>query len=295
MKILFVCTGNTCRSVLAQALMNKRCERDKLDIICESAGVSAFVGDRASDNTIEVLREKGIDVTEHRTRRLSEYMADEYDLFICMGQEHLEGVKAIVGEERVRLFGQGIWDPEDDDISIFRLCADKIEREVRALAKELSKIVIRPMTESDISFIAETEKECFSQPWSEAAVGQELKNENAVFFVAEYLCDKVGYMGMHTVLDECYVANVAVVRKYRRRSIGKKLLRYAEERAKERGCSFISLEVRAGNKSAIALYTSEGYEKAGERKNFYSEPKEDALIMTKKLNVGDENNENTCN
>ncbi len=288
MKILFICTGNTCRSVFAQALMNKRCRHDKLDIECDSAGVFAFVGDRAVDNTIEVLNEKGIDVSEHRTKRLSEYMAEEYDLFICMGQEHLEPTKALVGESKVRLFGEGIWDPEDDDISIFRLCADKIEREVKTLAKELSKLVIRPMTDEDVDFIAQTEKECFSQPWSADAVREELNNENSVFFVAEYLCDKVGYMGMHTVVDECYVANVAVVKKYRRRSFGKKLLRYAEEKARERGCAFISLEVREGNKSAIALYTSEGYEKAGERKNFYSNPKENALIMTKKLNVGDD-------
>ncbi len=288
MKILFICTGNTCRSVFAQALMEKRCRHDKLDIECDSAGVFAFVGDRAVDNTIEVLKEKGIDVSEHRTKRLSEYMAEEYDLFICMGQEHLEPTAALVGESKVRLFGEGIWDPEDDDISIFRLCADKIEREVKTLAKELSKLVIRPMTDEDVDFIAQTEKECFSQPWSADAVREELNNENAVFFVAEYLCDKVGYMGMHTVVDECYVANVAVVKKYRRRSFGKKLLRYAEEKARERDCAFISLEVREGNKSAIALYTSEGYEKAGERKNFYSNPKENALIMTKKLNVGDD-------
>lgn len=145
------------------------------------------------------------------------------------------------------------------------------------------EIVLGCMTKEDIPFIAELERECFSSPWTEKGLEEELSNKNAVFFTAATEDGLVGYMGMHCVLDECYIANVAVSEKERRKGIGRLLLRYAEERARERKCSFISLEVRMSNCSAIALYESEGYERVGERKNFYSSPVENALIMTKNL------------
>ncbi|MBQ9914485.1 MAG: ribosomal protein S18-alanine N-acetyltransferase [Clostridia bacterium] len=147
----------------------------------------------------------------------------------------------------------------------------------------MTDILIQPMTAQDIPFIAALERECFSSPWTEKGLSDELTNENAVFFTAKRNGVPVGYMGMHCVLDECYVANVAVSTAERRQGIGRFLLRYAEERARERDCSFISLEVRVSNESAIGLYSAEGYERAGERKNFYSAPRENALIMTKIL------------
>lgn len=144
-------------------------------------------------------------------------------------------------------------------------------------------ILLAPMTEEDIPFIAALEKECFSSPWTENGLREELTNEKAVFFTAKKEGVPVGYMGIHCVLDECYIANVAVSTAERRQGIGRRLLRYAEHRARERDCSFITLEVRISNKGAIALYSGEGYEKTGERKGFYSSPTENALIMTKTL------------
>ena len=145
------------------------------------------------------------------------------------------------------------------------------------------EILLGTMLKEDIPFIAELERECFSSPWTEKGLEEEITNENAVFFTAKCNGILVGYMGMHCVLDECYVANVAVSESERRKGIGRLLLRYAEAKARERSCSFISLEVRVSNCAAIALYENEGYEKAGERKNFYSSPTENALIMTKTL------------
>ncbi len=144
-------------------------------------------------------------------------------------------------------------------------------------------ILLEGMTKEDIPFIAELERECFSSPWTEKGLEEELSNENAVFFTAKIDGQLTGYMGMHCVLDECYIANIAVSRASRRKGIGRLLLRYAEKKAEERKCSFISLEVRVSNSAAIALYESEGYIRVGERKNFYSSPTENALIMTKNL------------
>lgn len=283
MKILFLCTSNTCRSPMAQALFNKKAKEKGLAFTADSAGVSAFTGDRASENAIKAMKEKKIDISSHRSRRFSEYMADEYDVFVCMCREHKEAIMPYVKEEKICLLSEEIWDPCDEGDYIYRLCADKIERETEALLEKLSKVTVEPMTEADVSSVAEIERECFSSPWSENAVREELNNENAVFFTAKLSGETVGYMGMHIVLDECYVANIAVKSEYRRIGIGRLLLKYAEEKAKEKNCSFISLEVRVSNESAIALYSAENYEKKGERKNFYSAPTENALIMTKIL------------
>ncbi len=139
------------------------------------------------------------------------------------------------------------------------------------------------MTKEHLSKVAELEKECFSQPWSEEGLGAELTKSEARFFVCEAEGEVAGYMGMHIILDECYITNVAVFPKARRKGVGEALVKNAVAVASEESCSFISLEVRVSNASAIALYEKTGFVAVGERKNFYSSPTENGLIMTKEL------------
>ncbi len=146
---------------------------------------------------------------------------------------------------------------------------------------EQLQLKICPMDISHIDAIEDIEKECFSTPWTREGIESELSNENARFFVAEYMSEVAGYLGMHIVLDECYIANIAVRERFRRKGIANELLSVGEEKAKEENCAFISLEVRVSNEKAIALYRKRGYNEMGERKNFYSDPTENALIMTK--------------
>lgn len=152
---------------------------------------------------------------------------------------------------------------------------------------DFENFIISPMTKQDTFFIAEIEKECFSEPWSQTALENELSNEGALFFTAKDSEELLGYIGMHTVLDECYIANVAVLEKHRRRKVAQRLISFSIEKAKEKNCSFISLEVRVSNAPAIALYKKMGFEPLGERKDFYTKPRENALIMTKYFS-GDE-------
>ena len=137
------------------------------------------------------------------------------------------------------------------------------------------------MCEEDTEDIALIEKECFSSPWSVDGIREELGNKSARFFVFRLNGTVAGYIGSHIVLDECYITNVAVMPGFRRRGIGEKLIEKAVETAQKEGCAFISLEVRVSNSAAISLYEKTGFERVGERKNFYSSPTENALIMTK--------------
>lgn len=142
------------------------------------------------------------------------------------------------------------------------------------------KFTLIKMSAEHIGQIASLEKECFSEPWSEKALSEELANENSHFLVA--VSDEVlGYIGVQEICGEAYITNVAVFGKYRKCGIGRALIRAACEGAKGRGCEFITLEVRESNAPAISLYESEGFEKAGIRKNFYSAPTENGVIYTK--------------
>ena len=280
MKILFICTGNTCRSPMAEALMKKKCP-DKYDTEISSCGLCAFSGDSATPESIAVMQDYGIDLSSHRARPFNAYMADAYDIFCVMTENHATALSQIIPKEKILILGGGIPDPYGLGIDAYKKCANLIDKAIATLLAKYNKTEISPITEDDIAEIAEIEKECFSTPWSEDALRSELSNDGAVFLKAVTDGEISGYIGMHTVLDECYIANIAVKNKFRRRGIGETILYSAEKEALSKGCSFISLEVRVSNTPAISLYEKRGYISQGQRKNFYSNPTENALIMTK--------------
>ncbi|MBQ9687303.1 MAG: ribosomal protein S18-alanine N-acetyltransferase [Oscillospiraceae bacterium] len=135
--------------------------------------------------------------------------------------------------------------------------------------------------------LAVLEKQCFSLPWTEQQLASQLKDDRHEFIVALDGRDQVlGYVGMTCVLDEGYIANVAVSPLYRRQGIADALIDKLCDIAQERALSFLTLEVRAGNAPAIALYEKHGFGTVGRRKNYYDFPKEDAILMTKFWNRG---------
>ncbi len=142
-------------------------------------------------------------------------------------------------------------------------------------------IQIVSMAVQHLKALAEIERQCFHAPWSAEALGEELGNQEHLFLVAEENGAALGYVGCQTVLDEGYITNVAVSPEARRRGIARMLLHELSARAEEKGLAFITLEVRQSNAAAIALYEGQGYNEVGVRKGFYSNPKEDAVLMTK--------------
>ena len=129
---------------------------------------------------------------------------------------------------------------------------------------------------------ADLEARCFAEPWSEKSL-ELLLGERGVGFAVLVEGEVAAYGGMITVLDEGQITNIAVAPEHRRKGLGREILHALENYASRNGISFMSLEVRASNAAARSLYTSQGWNEVGLRKNFYKLPAEDAVVMTKEL------------
>ena len=127
--------------------------------------------------------------------------------------------------------------------------------------------------------IAALEQICFSAPWSERSIASELENQLSLWLVALDGDVVTGYIGSQSVMGESDMMNVAVHPDYRRQGIGEELVTRLAEVLKEKGNQCLTLEVRASNEPAIALYEKLGFTQVGRRPGYYRNPKEDALIL----------------
>lgn len=144
---------------------------------------------------------------------------------------------------------------------------------------------IVPMDRSHIPQIAALEQECFSDPWSENLLEDALFDPQASFIVAQDSEEEgnvLGYAGLHAVLDEGYIDNIAVTPDARRHGVASALLEVFC-RFGAVNLAFLTLEVRKSNMAAIALYEKFGFQRAGLRPGYYQHPREDAVIMTREF------------
>lgn len=142
-------------------------------------------------------------------------------------------------------------------------------------------MIIRKMCDADVKYVAEIEKLCFVHPWSEQSIRDEMDKENSVFLMAFEGENPIGYVGLSVVFDEGYMGNLAVVKAYRKKGVGRALMNELINDCIKLNLAFATLEVRESNTPAVNLYKSLGFEEVGRRKNYYKEPFEDALLLTK--------------
>ena len=150
-------------------------------------------------------------------------------------------------------------------------------------------IRIVPMTADHLDEVAALERVCFPDPWSRRMLAEELENDLSAFLVALDGAGKVaGYALLMVVLDEGTIANIAVRPDCRRQGVASRLLQVFLDFAQANALAFLTLEVRASNYDAIALYGSRGFRSVGRRRNYYLHPREDAIIMTREFAHGTE-------
>ena len=146
-------------------------------------------------------------------------------------------------------------------------------------------IRLEKMTAAHVSQVAELEKICFSDPWSEKSIEAELSCGLSLWRVALEEDKVVGYVGSQTVIDQTDMMNIAVHPQYRRQGIAEKLIAALVDGLKAKGSHGLMLEVRASNLPAISLYEKLGFTQVGRRPNYYRNPNEDALILKKEWEV----------
>lgn len=139
--------------------------------------------------------------------------------------------------------------------------------------------MIRAMQVSDLAQVVPIETANFSKPWTRADFETYLDREEGLFLTAEEDGQVLGYIGVILVAPEGDITNVSVREESKGQGIGRALVEALLERTKERGIETLFLEVRKSNVPAIRLYTKQGFEEIGVRKNYYEAPVEDALIM----------------
>lgn len=139
------------------------------------------------------------------------------------------------------------------------------------------------MQPEHVAAVAEMERQCFSDPWSEKSVASELDNPLSLWLIAEADGVVAGYVGSQTVLDRADMMNLAVSQDFRRQGIGEQLVNSLTEALAEKGVKTLLLEVRISNEPAKQLYQKLGFEIVGKRPRYYEKPREDALILRKEL------------
>ena len=139
------------------------------------------------------------------------------------------------------------------------------------------------MTSSDLTDIIRLEKSLFSDPWPESIFKDDIGSDSGYPLVAHIDNAIIGYAIFRIGDEEGHLANIAVDKKYQRKSIAKKILSFILNLASENNLSQVFLEVRPSNKAAIALYESFGFIKLAIQKGYYQDPVEDCFIMTKAI------------
>lgn len=144
-------------------------------------------------------------------------------------------------------------------------------------------MTIERLKEHHLEDLLEIESSSFSVPWSKQAFEDELKNPLAHYLVAVDEMGVQGYLGMWKIVDEIHITNIAVASTARRKGIASRLLNEAIDCATKDGCVAMTLEVRPSNEAAVGLYRNYQFLESAVRPGYYTNPKEDALIMWKQL------------
>ena len=273
---------------MAQAAALRTASERGLDVTVSSGGCATVDGMPASQNSVAVCAANGLDISQHTSHQITRDDLLPDRIFVCMTSSHEAWLSALGAQEKnIYRFDRQIPDPYGGDMDVYMHCFEEINEAVGRLlfrvAPNPADVTVRDADAGDISEIARLERECFSQPWSEKSLSEELELADSVLLAAIRGGELAGYIGMQHTGITGYITNVAVFEKHRRHGVASTLLRALMERARALGESEITLEVRSKNEGAIKLYETAGFENIGKRPGFYTEPADDAVIMTARL------------
>ena len=274
--ILFVCTGNTCRSPMAEVIFNFLSS----DMKAESRGIAAGAPQPPSVNSVLAVKELGMDLENHLSKQLTIEDLEEYKYIITMTSSQREMLRGYSSKDNIvtlaEIAGEAedVSDPYGGSEELYKKTAHQIYRYIVKGVVKRSECVFAE--EEDVVKIAQMEKEYFSDGWSESSVKTQVDNKKVI--VLKNGEDIIGYCIFMMAADEGEILRIATDRKMRKSGAGKKLLMFVIGYMKEQSCSEVYLEVRESNIGAIALYESAGFENIGIRKGYYRDNGENAVL-----------------
>ena len=286
-KILFVCSGNTCRSPMAEALFNSLQDGE---LLADSAGLSAFRGDGMSRGALDALRFTATPQNEakpyaaHLSKPVTEEVMESADLVYGITVRHTEALMAGFPhhKDKIRALPVDVPDPYGRDTGVYLETLAAIRGQIAKIYRELKKSadgIYPAVAESDLFDILKIEKGSFSTPWSERSFRMSLDNPITHAIVAVREGRVAGYALYSLLFEDGELYNIAVDPAFRGQGIGGELLSAAVDDCRRRGAEVLRLEVRKGNLPARSLYEKFGFLEEGIRKNYYQNPTEDAILM----------------
>ena len=188
---------------------------------------------------------------------------------------------AVVGTLGIQYYKAGKFETAEEHRPDY-LLVSQAERE-RAQREKEAEIIVRELKVEDSAAVAEMEQQIFSDPWSEKSVMETVQQKQSVCFAAEKAGHILGYLLVYHAADEAEIARIAVQKEARRQGAAGKLMQALEHYCEEHKMEKLLLDVRESNEAARSFYTKNGFVEDGIRQGFYTNPSEDAVLMSRQL------------
>ena len=188
---------------------------------------------------------------------------------------------AVVGTLAIQYYKSGKFETAEEHRPDY-LRVSQAERE-RAQREKEAEIIVRELKVEDSAAVAEMEQQIFSDSWSEKSVLETVQQKQSVCFAAEKAGHILGYLLVYHAADEAEIARIAVQKEARRQGAAGKLMQALEHYCEEHKMEKLLLDVRESNEAARSFYTKNGFVEDGIRQGFYTNPSEDAVLMSRQL------------
>ena len=287
--ILFVCSGNTCRSPMAEGIFNKIAKEKGLPFFATSCGCATYGGDKASENSVKVCKEIGVDISAHFSKGLTaEAVENAYKIY-PLADSHIRVLKQYFPKKNGIENSLGISDPFGGNEETYRNCREEICEKIEEIFEELlnekcDENFVSFASENDVKNLVDLGEKYFHDFWDEETLKNYCENYHLILLKSfDEKNEITGYVCGRFIFETAEIDRVVVDEKYRGKGFAKSLINEFEKIAKSKGAFEILLEVRRSNIPAISLYEKCGFEKISERKDYYRNPTEDAIIMRKEI------------